>query len=52
MRRALFAERKVEKLKRLLLLTDDAVSSFEMNEMTTKQWMEFIKEFPDEANNG
>jgi hypothetical protein len=41
--------RKVTKLKRLMLLTDDSVSSQEMNELTTKQWLEFIRCFPDEA---
>ena len=50
MKRAQLAERKVEKLKRLLLLTDDAVSDQEMNELSGKQWMEFIRVFPDEGS--
>lgn len=49
MKRTNLAERKVEKLKRLLLLTDSVVSNVEMNETAIKQWNEFIKEFPDEV---
>jgi hypothetical protein len=37
-----------EKLKRLLLLTDDAVSDVFMNDLTMRQWAEFIKCFPEE----
>jgi hypothetical protein len=48
MKRAQLAERKVEKLKRLLLLTDECVSYYRMNEMTLTQWTNFIAEFPDE----
>ena len=48
MKRAGIAERKIEKLKQLLLLTDPAVSSFEMNQLSALQWSEFIKAFPDE----
>lgn len=40
---------KTEKLKSLLLLTDSSVANVEMNPLTTKQWLEFIKEFPEEA---
>jgi hypothetical protein len=43
------ANAKLSTLKRLMLLTHDAVSDVEMNELTTRQWMEFITEFPDEA---
>lgn len=49
MKRAFVAERKVEKLKSLILLTDPSVSSVEMNELTKTQWMEFTKEFPEEG---
>lgn len=48
MKRAQLAERKVEKLKALILLVDDAVSNQEMNGLTTKQWTEFVRCFPDE----
>ena len=40
---------KVSKLKQLLLLTDPAVSSEQMNDLTMKQWAEFVKAFPDEG---
>lgn len=49
MKRAQLAERKLEKLKGLILLTDPVVSSVHMNELTSRQWAEFIKSFPDEA---
>lgn len=49
MKRAQLAERKVDKLKRLMLLTDPSVSSVEMNDLTMTQWREFIREFPDEG---
>ena len=39
---------KLEKLKQLLLLADPAVSDVTMNEVTMRQWNEFLKEFPDE----
>ena len=48
MKRAQLAERKVEKLKKLILLVDPVVSDIEMNTTSAKQWFEFIKEFPDE----
>jgi len=35
------------KLKRLLLLTDDSVSDVVMNELTMRQWKEFIRCFPE-----
>jgi hypothetical protein len=41
-------EKKIEKLKRLLLLTDPSVSDQHMNELSAKQWQVFINEFPDE----
>lgn len=50
MKRAQIAERKVEKLKQLLLLTDPAVSSEEVNSLSVKQWSEFIRVFPDEGS--
>jgi hypothetical protein len=49
MKRAQIAERKVEKLKQLILLTDPSVSNVVMSEVATKQWNAFIAEFPDEA---
>lgn len=49
MKRAQLAERKLEKLKGLVLLTDDAVSDVLMNTLTTRQWVEFVKCFPDEG---
>ncbi len=50
MKRAQLAERKLEKLKRLMLLVDESVSDEIMNPLTIKQWNEFIREFPDEAD--
>jgi hypothetical protein len=41
-------QRKVDKLKSLLLLTDPAVSNETMNSLTQKQWLEFIRCFPEE----
>lgn len=49
MKRANLAERKLEKLKALLLLTDPIVSSIEMGETQKAQWTEFVKRFEDEA---
>lgn len=49
MKRAQLAERKVQKLKSLLLLVDPAVSNIEVSSTTLRQWNEFIKEFPDEG---
>lgn len=43
-------EARVEKLKRLMLLTDPIVSNVEMNSVAVTQWDEYIREFPDEAN--
>jgi DNA replication initiation complex subunit (GINS family) len=39
---------KIKKLKELILLTDEAVSDVEMNKLTERQWLEFIKCFPEE----
>ena len=50
MKRAQIAERKCEKLKSLLLLTDPAFSSVEVGPVQVEQWNEFIREFPDEAS--
>lgn len=52
MKRANLAERKCEKLKSLLLLTDPVVSSFDVGPTQIAQWNEFIKEFPDEVKSG
>ena len=49
MKRAQIAERKLEKLKALILLTDPAVSHVTVTETTLTQWHEFIKEFPEES---
>lgn len=49
MERTNIAERKLEKLKRLILLTDPVVSLVEMGDLSIRQWNEFIKEFPDEG---
>jgi len=49
MKRAQLAERKVEKLKALLLLTDPCVSGVVVSEVQLEQWNAFITEFPDEA---
>ena len=48
MKRAQIAERKVEKLKRLLLLTDPVVSDVAVNGLQLIQWSEFIKAFPND----
>ena len=40
---------KVDKLKQLLLLTDKAVSNVKMNDLTKRQWVEFIKIYPNEG---
>lgn len=48
MKRANVAERKVEKLKALILLVDPVVSHREMNDIAIIQWQEYLKEFPDE----
>lgn len=51
MKRAQLAERKVEKLKALILLIDPLFSHMTMNDVAVKQWNEYIKEFPDETTN-
>lgn len=50
MRRAQLAERKVKKLKALMLLVDPVVSDVTMNSVVGRQYEEFIREFPDEGN--
>ncbi len=50
MKRAQLAERKVKKLKELILLTDPSVSNVIVTDTTLTQWSEFLKEFPDEAD--
>lgn len=49
MKRAQLAERKVQKLKELMLLTDPVVSGVVVGPTQIAQWNEFIKEFPDEG---
>lgn len=48
MKRANLAERKVEKLKALILLTDPEFSHMVMNDIAIKQWQEYLKEFPED----
>lgn len=50
LKRTELAERKVEKLKALILLTDPSVSGVTVTDTTLTQWHEFIKAFPDEAD--
>lgn len=40
---------KIEKLKRLILLTDESVSGEVVGDLTLKQWNSFIEAFPDEG---
>lgn len=47
--REVLLREKLTKLKQLLLLTDPAVSSEQMNDLIMKQWTEFVKAFPDEG---
>lgn len=51
MKRANIAERKVEKLKTLILLVDPVVSDVAIGETQLKQWSEYIKEFPEDLIN-
>ena len=46
MKRAQLAERKVEKLKRLLLLTDPVVSGVVVGPVQIVQWNEYIQGVP------
>jgi hypothetical protein len=39
---------KITKLKHLLLLTDETLGDVEMNDLTKRQWLEFVKCFPEE----
>jgi hypothetical protein len=41
-------EAKKEKLIRLILLSDPAVSNEPMTELSAKQWTEYCTEFPNE----
>ena len=50
MKRANIAERKVDKLKALLLLTDPALNQFAVSDITILQWQEYLKEFPEERD--
>lgn len=47
-KREVLLREKLTKLKRLLLLVDPAVDNEPMNELTKRQWAEFVKAFPDE----
>lgn len=40
--------KRIEKLKGLMLLTDPAVSMEGMNSITSRQWNEYVTTFPDE----
>lgn len=42
--------RKISKLKALVLLVDPAVSDQQVSSTAVTQWAEFIKEFPDESS--
>lgn len=46
-----YLQMKINKLKRLLFLTDKSVSFAEMNELTKLQINEFYKTFPEEKEN-
>lgn len=48
MKRAQLAERKVEVLKSLILLTHKNFVNITVNSTTVAQWNEYLKEFPDE----
>jgi len=48
MKRAQLAERKVEVLKSLILLTHKNFVHITVNSTTVAQWNEFLNEFPDE----
>jgi len=41
-------KKKVELLKRLILLTDDSVSNEEVSDLQIKQWTKYIEVFPEE----
>ena len=41
-------DKKIEKLKSLLLLTDPVVSHVRVSIVALKQWEEFIKVYPEE----
>lgn len=43
-------DQKVQKLKRLILLTDDVVSGVTVGTTQLSQWTEFLRMFPDEEN--
>jgi len=48
-RREMVLEKKYEKLKALILLTDKSISNEHVTELAVKQWNEFIRCFPDEG---
>lgn len=39
---------KLDKLKQIVLLTDESVSDVEMNNLTMRQWAAYCKYFPEE----
>ena len=45
-------QKKLMKLKQLMLLTDNVVSSVIVGPTQLTQWSEFVKVFPDEGSNG
>jgi len=42
-------ERKMTLLKELMLLAHPAVSHFIFDEKAVRQWVEFVRQFPDEG---
>lgn len=42
-------QQKVDKLKSLMNLTDKSVCCFKVGEIQIIQWIEFIKQFPEEG---
>jgi hypothetical protein len=47
--REILLRKKVEKLKRLLLLIDESVSDEKVGDLQLKQWQSFIAAFPEEG---
>jgi DNA-binding ferritin-like protein len=47
--REIVLRKKVEKLKGLLLLTDESVSDEKVGDLQLKQWQSFVAAFPDEG---
>lgn len=41
-------KKKINKLKRLVLLTDEDLSTCEVGELSLKQWSSYLKDFPED----